>query len=169
MNFRVWDLIRLSNLSEKHFRISNQKNKQTGGYEYSNNSFNGAYRLDGKTYVSNGVWFFEINSIINHDKLKTSTKTPVRNLFEEMWCDDLEEVNVDIENVFPVNNYLALKLGKSYFDSEMLFNEVFNMFKKPSLKINKLGKNQFLQISESDVRCIVAPLHEVLRGESHGV
>ena len=169
MSFRVWDLIRLANLSEKHFRVSNHKNKQKGNYEYSNNLYNGAYYLDGKTYITNGVWFFEINSIINHDKLKMSIKAPTKNAFKEMWKDGLEEVSVDIENLFPMNNYLALKLGKSYFDSEMLFNEIFNMFKNPSLKINKTEKNQYLQISEGDIKCIVAPLHEALRGESHGV
>ena len=169
MSFRVWEIIRLSNLSEKHFRVSNHKNKQKGTYDYSNNSYNGAYYLDGKTYLTNGVWFFEINSIINHNKLKMSGKTPTKNVFKEMWKNDLEEVNVDIDKLLPKNNYLALKLGNSYFDSEMLFNEVLNMFKNPSLKINKLEKNQCLQISEDNIRCIVAPLHEVIRGEINGI
>lgn len=167
MKVKVWQLIKLSRIAEKKYRL--HKNKFTNQYEYHSKWFNGVHHIDGKTYVSNGVWFFEIDGIIEHEELRVSSKEPTQNVFQLMWEDDLDEVEINIENLIPKDNYLTLKLGKSYFDSDLLFNQVFSMFKNPKLMINKQDINQYLQISEGGIKCIVAPLHETIRGESHGV
>lgn len=159
MEIKINHLITLSKRVEKHFR-NGKKNKWNNRYPTNRPNFNGVFYVDGNTYLTKGYWFFEINGEIKDDRLILAEKQSTNNLFTQIWKNDLDEVELSLKNTIEKDEYLTIKFGKSYFDSELLFKDVLPMFKNPKFYINRDEKMQNLQIIEDKIRCIVCPLRE---------
>lgn len=157
MKYKINNIIRLSKIVEKEYRIPHSKSKATNKYRYFKPNYAGIYYHENKTCLTNGYWALSFNDIINNDEFILANRTEENENFVDIfWKTNLKEINFNDFKKYNDDYYI---INNKFYKIEDI-ETIINTTHKQKFYICENEEIQILYILCEEAKAIVCPMKE---------